>query len=84
MVKFSWPNKSKAWKFKSDAGGVHTKIRDAAAKGKIERFFGTVRAQFLQVAEVKKVTTLDDLNRRFFNGLKSTTIASIALLTDLL
>ncbi len=45
---------------------VHTRIRDAAAKGKIERFFGTVRAQFLQLAEVEKVTTLDDLNRRFF------------------
>ena len=49
---------------------VHTKIRDAAAKGKIERFFGTVRAQFLQLAEVENVTTLEELNKRFFQWIE--------------
>lgn len=45
---------------------VHTKIRDAAAKGKIERFFQTVRAQFLDLPEVIKITKLAELNRAFF------------------
>jgi transposase InsO family protein len=49
---------------------VHTKIRDAAAKGKIERFFGTVRAQFLQLAEVENVTILEELNKRFFQWIE--------------
>jgi hypothetical protein len=41
----------------------HTAVRDAAAKGKIERFFRRVRDQFL----VKKLdlSSLDTLNRQF-------------------
>jgi putative transposase len=41
----------------------HTAVRDAAAKGKIERFFRRVRDQFL----VKKLdlSSLDNLNRQF-------------------
>lgn len=41
----------------------HTAVRDAAAKGKIERFFRRVRDQFL----VKKLdlSSLDALNRQF-------------------
>lgn len=45
---------------------VHTKVRDAAAKGKIERFFRTVRDGFLPIAEVNKADTLQELNRAFF------------------
>jgi transposase InsO family protein len=45
---------------------VHTKVRDAAAKGKIERFFKTVRDQFLELATLDGVNTLMDLNSRFF------------------
>ncbi len=44
---------------------VHTKIRDAAAKGKIERFFKTVRMQFLEMPDVAKITALHELNRAF-------------------
>ena len=41
----------------------HTAVRDAAAKGKIERFFRRVRDQFL----VRKLdlTSLDELNKQF-------------------
>lgn len=50
---------------------VHTKVRDAAAKGKIERFFRTVRDQFLELAEVDKVNTLSALNTRFFSWVEA-------------
>lgn len=41
----------------------HTAVRDAAAKGKIERFFRRVRGQFL----IRKLdlSSLDNLNRQF-------------------
>jgi putative transposase len=45
---------------------VHAKVRDAAAKGKIERFFKTVRMQFLEMAEAAGIDRLQELNRRFF------------------
>lgn len=41
----------------------HTPVRDGAAKGKIERFFRTVRDQFL--ARQLDLTSLDALNRQF-------------------
>lgn len=45
---------------------VHTAVRDAAAKGKIERFFKTVRDQFLDLQwAVEKTRTLERLNRCF-------------------
>ena len=45
---------------------LHTKVRDAAAKGKIERWFLTVRNRFLNgVLPVKKVKTLEELNELF-------------------
>lgn len=44
---------------------VHAKIRDAAAKGKIERFFKTVRDHFLEMATIKKFNFLIELNRLF-------------------
>ena len=41
----------------------HTPVRDGAAKGKIERFFRTVRDQFL--ARDLDLSSLDALNRQF-------------------
>lgn len=41
----------------------HTPVRDGAAKGKIERFFRTVRDQFL--ARDLDLSSLDHLNRQF-------------------
>jgi putative transposase len=41
----------------------HTPVRDGAAKGKVERFFRTVRDQFL--ARELDVSSLDTLNRQF-------------------
>jgi putative transposase len=41
----------------------HTAVRDAAAKGKIERFFRRVREQFL--IQKLDLSTLDALNRQF-------------------
>lgn len=43
---------------------IHTKVRDAAAKGKIERWFETVRSQFLENHE--DVDRLKELNVAFF------------------
>ena len=44
---------------------IHAKIRDAAAKGKIERFFKTVREHFLEMAAIEKFNSLTELNRLF-------------------
>lgn len=41
----------------------HTPVRDAAAKGKVERFFRTVREQFL--SRVLDLTSLGSLNAAF-------------------
>jgi transposase InsO family protein len=41
----------------------HTPVRDGAAKGKIERFFRTVREQFL--CRVPDLSSLEALNRQF-------------------
>jgi hypothetical protein len=43
----------------------HTPVRDAAAKGKIERFFKTVRDQFLSRA--LDLSSLEALNRQFIH-----------------
>lgn len=45
---------------------VHTKPFDAASKGKIERFFGTVRKRFYPLLKDKPCSTIDELNRRFW------------------
>ncbi|MFY9324204.1 MAG: Mu transposase C-terminal domain-containing protein [Syntrophomonadaceae bacterium] len=44
---------------------AHTEIYDAAAKGKIERFFRTVRERFLPLLS-RPVTSLEQLNEAFF------------------
>jgi transposase InsO family protein len=46
---------------------LHTQIRDCAAKGKIERFFLTVRNSFLNpLMALDKPKKLEELNRKFF------------------
>jgi len=44
---------------------VHTKPYDPEAKGKIERFFGTVRRCFYPTLVNEPVNSLDELNKRF-------------------
>ena len=43
---------------------LHTPVRDGAAKGKIERFFRTVRDQFL-IRNLNEITILEELNDQF-------------------
>ena len=44
---------------------IHSTPYAPNTKGKIERFFGTVRSQFLPEVENAKIATLDDLNASF-------------------
>ena len=46
----------------------HAPVRDAAAKGKIERFFRTVRSGFM--AQLLDLSSLDALNRQFIAWLE--------------
>ena len=49
----------------------HTAVRDAAAKGKIERFFRRVRDQFL--VQNLDLSSLETLNRQFTHWVERTT-----------
>lgn len=44
---------------------IHSKPGEAAGRGKIERFFRTVRGQFLVEVDARGVADLDELNRLF-------------------
>jgi putative transposase len=46
---------------------VHARPYDGAAKGKIERFWRTLRSQVLNRLDLGKVVTLDDLNLRLMS-----------------
>lgn len=50
---------------------LHTPVRDGASKGKIERFFRTVRDQFL-VRNLEDITSLTKLNEEFNNWVEYT------------
>lgn len=50
---------------------IHTPVRDGAAKGKIERFFRTVRDQFL-VRDLSQITSLRQLNSEFTRWVEDT------------
>jgi putative transposase len=50
---------------------LHTPVRDGAAKGKIERFFRTVRDQFL-VRDLAKIHSLAALNSEFIRWVEDT------------
>jgi putative transposase len=45
---------------------VHSRPGDAPAKGKIERFWRTLRAQLLERLDLERVTTLDEFNLRLW------------------
>lgn len=49
---------------------THTQPYDAASKGKIERFFGTVKTRFLPLLKTQPASSLDELNRRFWQWLE--------------
>jgi transposase InsO family protein len=44
---------------------IHSKPYDSPSRGKIERFFRTVRQKFLSFLDVKEIVDLDQLNERF-------------------
>ncbi len=48
----------------------HTPVRDGAAKGKIERFFRTVRDQFL-LRNLSEITSLQELNASFIDWVEN-------------
>ncbi len=51
---------------------MHTKVRDAAAKGKIERFFRTVRDNFLEPFRIDGLPkNIDELNSRYWTWLET-------------
>lgn len=51
---------------------LHTRVRDAAAKGKIERLFQKVRRSFLEPAmEMAPPKTLDEINEKFFTWMEN-------------
>jgi putative transposase len=45
---------------------LHSEPYQPEGRGKIERFFGTVREQFLPEADAASIATLDDLNTSFW------------------
>lgn len=50
---------------------THTQPYDPASKGKIERFFGTVRQRFLPLLNEQDLSSLDNLNTAFSRWLES-------------
>jgi len=49
---------------------THTQPYDAPAKGKIERFFGTVKTRFFPRLKENPPSSLEELNRRFWQWLE--------------
>lgn len=46
-------------------GLIHSKVRRPEGRGKIERFFRTVRDQFMVELDINRPADLDELNRQF-------------------
>jgi putative transposase len=44
---------------------IHSKPYDSPSRGKIERFFRTVRDKFLSMLDLEEIKTLEQLNQRF-------------------
>jgi len=49
---------------------IHTKPYDAKAKGKVERFFSTVKKRFLPLLDESDKSSLENLNQAFFRWLE--------------
>jgi hypothetical protein len=50
---------------------IHSRVGKPAGRGKIERFFRTVREQFLRPLDVEKLKSLEDLEMQFHLWLES-------------
>lgn len=50
---------------------IHTKPYDAAAKGKIERFFSTVKKRFVPLLKEEDKSSLNNLNQAFWQWLET-------------
>lgn len=49
---------------------VHSRPGDAPSKGKIERFWRTLRAQLIERLDMERVTTLDEFNLRLWTWME--------------
>ncbi len=49
---------------------LHTRCFDAPAKGKIEKYFGTLKMRFFPLLREKKITSLDELNRFYWQWME--------------
>lgn len=49
---------------------LHTRVYDAAAKGKIERFLGNVSQRFMPLYRLEQIASLDELNAFFWQWLE--------------
>ncbi len=49
---------------------IHTKPYDASSKGKIERFFLTVRKRFIPLLTAEDLSSIESLNQQFFKWLE--------------
>lgn len=50
----------------------HARPYSAASKGKVERVFRTIRAQFLEALDLREIESLEDLNHKFNSYVEST------------
>jgi transposase InsO family protein len=50
---------------------IHTPVRDAAAKGKVERIFRTIKEQWLYGLDLSTVTSLEDFNTSLSSYVRS-------------
>lgn len=50
---------------------IHSRVGHAASRGKVERFFRTLRDQFLRPLDKESIRSLADLNARFHSWLES-------------
>lgn len=48
---------------------IHSRPYEPNSRGKIERFFLTVRKRFLSTLDINNIKNIDDLNKRFFKWL---------------
>lgn len=49
---------------------TYTQPYDAASKGKIERFFGTVKTRFFPLLKLRPASSIEELNQRFWQWLE--------------
>jgi transposase InsO family protein len=63
---------------------LHTKIRDGASKGKVERHFRTLKERWLYTLDISKITSLAQFNEMLKDYMRSTTRHFTAELMQLL